>query len=134
MSYRQKERMKEMVVLPVWVMICFVTPFIGSALESILICVFSLHDQRKAYKAKLRAEFEAELAAAFEAELNEKYIPVCPCGYDDCTWDPAYIKYRAPELYQERWGNKTPEEVRFEPDGCLYCEDAGRKEKNDADT
>ena len=51
-----------MIVLPVWVMICFVTPFIGSALESILICVFSLHDQRKAYKAKLRAEFEAELS------------------------------------------------------------------------
>ena len=39
------------------------------------------------------------------------YIPVCPAGYIDCVYDPAYIKYYNPEWYNEMWGDKTPEEV-----------------------
>lgn len=39
------------------------------------------------------------------------YIPTCPRGYDDCVYDPAYIKYNYPERYAELYGDKTPEEV-----------------------
>ena len=39
------------------------------------------------------------------------YEPTCPRGYDDCVYDPAYIKYNYPEWYKELYGDKTPEEV-----------------------
>lgn len=39
------------------------------------------------------------------------YEPTCPRGYNDCVYDPAYIKYNHPERYAELYGDKTPEEV-----------------------
>ena len=29
------------------------------------------------------------------------YKPVCPRGYDDCIWDPAYIFYNYPDWYKK---------------------------------
>ena len=48
------------------------------------------------------------------------YNPVCPFGYDDCVWDPAYIKANYPEWYTKLYGDKTPEEVGCDTDSCFY--------------
>ena len=114
-----------MITLPVWAVVCLCSPCAALAVFFVIAGITSLWDHREAYKAELRAEFEAELEA-------EEYTPVCPCGKKDCTWDPAYIKHRAPELYQDLWGDKTPEEVVLEPDGCLNCEEVSEETKSDA--
>jgi hypothetical protein len=62
------------------------------------------------------------------------YKPVCPRGYTDCVYDPAYIKHHHPEWYADLYGDKTPEEaiheegecydrVRDDPEMKLYCYD-----------
>lgn len=33
------------------------------------------------------------------------YTPVCPRGYTDCVYDPAYIKFSSPEWYKELYGD-----------------------------
>ena len=48
------------------------------------------------------------------------YEPVCPFGYTDCVYDPAYIKHYHPKWYKELYGNKTPEEA-----GCSCHEGSG---------
>ena len=48
------------------------------------------------------------------------YNPVCPFGYDDCVWDPAYIKANYPEWYAKLYGDKTPEEVGCDTNSCFY--------------
>lgn len=40
-----------------------------------------------------------------------EYIPTCPCGYDYCIYDPAYIYKYYPEYYNEIYGNVKPDEV-----------------------
>ena len=102
-----------MITLPVWAVVFLCLPSATLAVLYIMTGIVSLWDHREAYKDELRAELEAEA-----------YTPVCPCGHDDCSWDPGYIKHRYPELYQDIWGNKTPEEVVFEPNGCWNCEEA----------
>lgn len=47
------------------------------------------------------------------------YTPVCPRGYDDCVWDPAYIKHRDPEWYETLYGDLTPEEAAHIRGGCF---------------
>ena len=54
--------MKEMVVLPVWAMICLCLPHVALSVLFIIAGIVGLRDHREAYKAKLRAEFEAELS------------------------------------------------------------------------
>ena len=63
MSYRQKERMKEMVVLPVWFLIFLCLPYVVLSVLFIIAGIVGLRDHREAYKAELRAEFEAELSS-----------------------------------------------------------------------
>ena len=61
----------------------------------------------------------------------KEYNPTCPRGYDDCVYDPAYIKCRHPEWYKKLYGDKTTEEaaercrkvVIDDPDEKGYCYD-----------
>lgn len=46
------------------------------------------------------------------------YKPVCPRGFEDCVYDPAYIKYSHPEWYKELYGDMTPEEALRDKSGC----------------
>lgn len=60
------------------------------------------------------------------------YIPTCPRGYEDCIYDPAYIKIHNPEYYKSLYGNLTPEQAsekscmeqfKEDPDEEYYCYD-----------
>lgn len=53
-------------------------------------------------------------------KCTRPYTPVCPRGYTDCVWDPAYIKYHYPTWYQALYGELSPEEAIYQPGGC--CE------------
>lgn len=64
--------------------------------------------------------------------LFQAYIPTCPRGYDDCVYDPAYIKAFHPEYYQNLYGDLTPEQaserccakrVEEDPDEAYDCYD-----------
>lgn len=66
--------------------------------------------------------------------LFMEYQPVCPRGYVDCVYDPAYIKHHHPEWYKELYGNMTPEDaahkkgecydkVKKDPDEEYWCYD-----------
>lgn len=50
--------------------------------------------------------------------LFMEYKPVCPRGYVDCVYDPAYIKHYHPEWYKKLYGSKTPEEAAHEKNKC----------------
>lgn len=56
----------------------------------------------------------------------QEYKPVCPKGYDDCIYDPAYIKHEYPNWYKELYGDLSPEEAVLTKKGCMeegeYCE------------
>ena len=47
------------------------------------------------------------------------YIPTCPKGYEDCIYDPAYIKYRNSEWYKSLYGDLTPEQASKK--SCAEC-------------
>lgn len=47
------------------------------------------------------------------------YEPVCPRGYTDCIYDPAYIKCYHPKWYKEKYGDMTPEQAIQVEDGCI---------------
>ena len=49
----------------------------------------------------------------------QAYIPVCPRGYLDCIYDPAYIHFHYPDWYKELYGDLTPEEAINVPNGCM---------------
>ena len=59
------------------------------------------------------------------------YIAVCPRGFADCIYDPAYIKFHYPDWYKELYGDKTPYEaaekcrvrVKEDPTMEYYCYD-----------
>ena len=59
--------------------------------------------------------------------MFKAYIPVCPRGYEDCVYDPAYIKCEHPEWYEELYGELSPEEAIYVEDGCY------ERVKNDPD-
>lgn len=46
------------------------------------------------------------------------YKPLCPRGYDDCVWDPAYIFFNYPDWYKKLYGDLSPEEAIFVKNGC----------------
>lgn len=48
------------------------------------------------------------------------YIPVCPRGYIDCVYDPAYIKDSAPNWYKDLYGDVSPEEAIYSEGGCWH--------------
>lgn len=54
----------------------------------------------------------------------QKYTPTCKYGYEDCVWDPAYIKYHHPDWYSRLYGNISPEEASLVPGhSCMSCAD-----------
>lgn len=50
---------------------------------------------------------------------TEYYKPVCPRGYVDCIYDPAYTKASDPEWYKEHYGDMSPSDVISLPGECL---------------
>lgn len=64
------------------------------------------------------------------------YYPVCPAGYGDCIYDPAYIKLYDPEWYEELYGDLTVEEAmeqEIKEGHCLhsygYCRNYDDEDK-----
>ena len=60
-----------------------------------------------------------------KVSFYSEYISLCPQGYKDCVYDPAYIKHHYPEWYEDMWRDKTPEEIvkeKCDPDD-KYCYD-----------
>ena len=49
-------------------------------------------------------------------EASRRYIPVCPKGFVDCVYDPAYIKYYHPQWYDRIYNGLTPQEA-----ADIYC-------------
>lgn len=47
------------------------------------------------------------------------YTPVCPRGYIDCVYDPAYIKHHYPKWYKSLYGDLSPEEAIHDSGGCV---------------
>ena len=76
-------------------------------------------------------EVQKILASLPQQSCFMYYKPVCPRGYVDCVYDPAYIKYHYPDWYKKLYGDKTPEEaaekcrqkVIEDPDEENYCYD-----------
>lgn len=76
-------------------------------------------------------EVQKILASLPKQSFFMNYIPVCPRGYLDCVYDPAYIHFHYPDWYKELYGDKTPEEVAEkcrqkvleDPDEEGYCYD-----------
>ena len=46
------------------------------------------------------------------------YNPVCPRGYMECVYDPAYIQFYHSDWYKELYGDLTPEEAIHVKNGC----------------
>lgn len=59
------------------------------------------------------------LAALPKTSNFQLYKPLCPRGYVDCVYDPAYIKFSSPEWYTELYGDMTPEEALYRSGGCF---------------
>jgi len=41
----------------------------------------------------------------------KEYDITCPKGFEDCVYDPVYIKTYHPEWYKRLYGDITPEEA-----------------------
>ena len=72
---------------------------------------------------------EREQEKRRQAQAAKDYTPTCPRGYDDCVWDPAYIKHHYPDWFAKLWGNRTPEQAAQSPGGCFdkYKNDPNEK-------
>jgi hypothetical protein len=76
-------------------------------------------------------EVQKILASLPKLSFFMNYAPVCPRGYLDCVYDPAYIHFHYPDWYKELYGDKTPEEAAEkcrqkmleDPDEENYCYD-----------
>lgn len=49
-----------------------------------------------------------------------KYEPLCSLGFDNCIYDPSFIKANYPEDYKRLWGDKEPKEI-VEKGYCSIC-------------
>lgn len=59
------------------------------------------------------------------------YKPLCPYGYMDCVWDPAYIYNTYPNWYKKLYGDITPEEALAEGHCCRNCVDGNQYDDED---
>ena len=59
-----------------------------------------------------------------------RYKPACKYNFEDCIFDPAYIKATYPEWYIELYGDKTIEEAIATGD-CRNCIDGNRYDDED---
>ena len=53
---------------------------------------------------ELRGVYDDEgnkLEYAYQMGKKVYYLPTCPCGYNDCISDPAYIRNHYPDWWQE---------------------------------
>ena len=104
-------------------------------------CIYYLENQTKTQKYIRTCEVcgETGVSEDFSVVNGEVrcyrcmagYTPVCPRGYLDCVYDPAYIHFHYPDWYKELYGDKTPEEAAEkcrqkmleDPDEENYCYD-----------
>lgn len=47
------------------------------------------------------------------------YNPVCPRGFTDCVYDPAYIYLYHNDWYHKLYGNISPEFAIYVENGCM---------------
>ena len=66
----------------------------------------------------LREKAEREKQTQKPQFVFTEYKPVCPRGYADCIYDPAYIKFHYPSWYEELYGNMSPEDAIHKEGGC----------------
>jgi hypothetical protein len=69
--------------------------------------------------SKLLGEKQKILASLPKSSRFIPYVPICPRGFVDCVWDPAYILYTDPDWYKELYGDKTPLEALWVDGGCM---------------
>ena len=77
-----------------------------------LKCMHVLINDIKEYVKKLKG-------SPVETPPLDYYNPVCPRGYMDCVYDPAYIKHCYPDWYKSLYGDLSPEEAIHDPGGCV---------------
>lgn len=93
------------------------------------LCVFNEVENNKdiCINCKDNPLVQKILASLPKSSSFTRYIPVCPKGYTDCIYDPAYIECYDPEWYKDLYGDLSPEEaVRTESECCRnfnskYC-------------
>ena len=60
-----------------------------------------------------------------DAATPKTYTPVCPQGYTDCVYDPAYIMRYHLDFYKRHFGDLYPQEAaeRYCNKDCTTCYD-----------
>ena len=94
-------------------------------------CDKCVTDKSECKNCRNNAEVQKILKSLPKHNLFTAYVPVCPRGYTDCIYDPAYIHFHYPDWYKELYGDKIPEEaaekcrqkVIEDPDEEYYCYD-----------
>lgn len=81
-------------------------------------CEKCVSDKSWCSECRDNPEVQKILASLPQQSCFMNYKPVCPRGYVDCVWDPAYIKFHYPDWYKKLYGDKTPEEAIHKPNGC----------------
>lgn len=86
-------------------------------------CIFSKAENNKDVCMNCRDNpmVQKILAALPKQSYFAEYSPVCPRGYSDCVYDPAYIEFYYPEWYKELYKNLTPKEAIHVENGCWDC-------------
>lgn len=65
-------------------------------------------------QANFQVETIQRACLAARKELDkEDYIPTCPCGFDDCIHDPAYIRCYNPKHWEELGMPVSCDDLRY---------------------
>lgn len=79
-------------------------------------------------QANFQVETIQRACLAARKELDKRdYVPTCPCGYEDCVNDPAYIRCYNPEHWEELGMPTECKDLNYgqdryrEENGYLWC-------------
>lgn len=72
-----------------------------------VLCITCVTDKSLCDKCKDNPKYADYPRRSFYKE----YEPTCPQGFDDCVYDPAYIKHYCPDWYKDLYDDLTPEEA-----------------------
>ena len=81
-------------------------------------CIFDKNDKSVYLECRENPVVQRILMTLPKRSYFMEYEPVCPRGYCDCVYDPAYIKYYHPEWYKKLYGDMTPKEAIYVENGC----------------
>jgi hypothetical protein len=82
-------------------------------------CEKCVADKNMCGQCRDNPEVQKILASLPKSSHFIPYVPICPRGFVDCVWDPAYILYTDPDWYKELYGDKTPLEALWVDGGCM---------------